>query len=81
MQQAASPTADVLPQAVAAGGGVTPWPYAHGTTRSFDTEPSRVVPHRSTTSARPSLTALFGWEAVTLGGMAEWGVRGAGHRA
>ena len=52
------------------------WPYVHGGARSFDTEPSRVVPHRSTTSARPSLTALFGWEAVTLGGMAEWGVRG-----
>ena len=53
------------------------WPYVHGGARSFDTEPSRVVPHRSTTSARPSLTSLFGWEAVTLGGMAEWGVRGA----
>ena len=30
------------------------------------TGPSRVVPHRSTTPARTSLTSLFGWEAVTL---------------
>ena len=30
------------------------------------TGPSRVVPHRSTTPARYSLTALFGWEAVSL---------------
>ena len=28
--------------------------------------PSRVVPHRSTTDTRGSLTSLFGWEAVTL---------------
>ena len=34
------------------------------------TRPSRVVPHRSTTRARSSLTALFGWEAVTLDDMA-----------
>ena len=30
------------------------------------TGPSRVVPHRSTTPARTSLTSLFGWEAVSL---------------
>ena len=40
------------------------------------TEPSHLLPDDSTTSARSSLTSLFGWEAVTLGGMAEWGVRG-----
>ena len=28
--------------------------------------PSRVVPHRSTTDTRGSLTSLLGWEAVTL---------------
>ena len=32
--------------------------------------PSRVVPHRSTTPSRPSLTSLFEWEAVTLGDVA-----------
>ena len=35
-----------------------------------DTEPSRAVSDRSTTSARSSLTSLFGWEAVTLEEMA-----------
>ena len=34
------------------------------------TGPSRVVPHRSTTPARTSLTSLFGWEAVSLVDMA-----------
>ena len=34
------------------------------------TGPSRVVPHRSTTPARTSLTSLFGWEAVSLVAMA-----------
>ena len=34
------------------------------------TGPSRVVPHRSTTPARSSLTSLFGWEAVSLDDMA-----------
>ena len=34
------------------------------------TGPSRVVPHRSTTPARTSFTALFGWEAVSLVDMA-----------
>jgi hypothetical protein len=32
-----------------------------------------VVPHRSTTWTRPSLTSLFGWEAVTLGDVAASG--------
>ena len=35
------------------------------------TRPSRVVPHRSTTRARPCLTSLFGWEA-THGDMAAY---------
>ena len=34
------------------------------------TGPSRVVPHRSTTPARTSLTSLFGWGAVSLVDMA-----------
>ena len=34
------------------------------------TRPSRVVPHRSTARARPRLTSLFGWEAVSRGDMA-----------
>ena len=34
------------------------------------TGPSRVVPHRSTTPARTSLTSLFGWEAVSQADMA-----------
>ena len=34
--------------------------------KTCSTEPSHVVPHHSTTSARWSLTSLFGWEAVTL---------------
>ena len=38
--------------------------------KTCSTQPSRVVPHRSTTWARPCLTALFGWEAVTQGEMA-----------
>jgi hypothetical protein len=41
-----------------------------GTKKTCSTKPSRVVPHRSTTLARPSLTSLFRWEAVTLGDMA-----------
>ena len=38
--------------------------------KTCSTRPSRVVPHRSTTRARPCLTSLFGWEAVTQGDMA-----------
>ena len=38
----------------------------------FSTQPSLVVPHRTTTWARGSLTALFGWEAVTLPDVAEY---------
>ena len=38
--------------------------------KTCSTEPSHVVPHHSTTSARWSLTSLFGWEAVTLPGVA-----------
>ena len=38
--------------------------------RKRSTGPSRVVPHRSTTPARTSLTSLFGWEAVSLVDMA-----------
>ena len=34
--------------------------------RTCSISPSRVVPHRSTTDTRGSLTSLFGWEAVTL---------------
>ena len=41
------------------------------------TGPSRVVPHRSTTPARTSLTSLFGWEAVSLVDMAA--LRGTEH--
>ena len=36
------------------------------------TRPSRVVPHRSTARARPCLTSLFRWEAVTHGDMAAY---------
>ena len=32
--------------------------------------PSRVITHHSTAGTRPSLTALFEWEAVTLGDVA-----------
>ena len=38
--------------------------------------PSRVVPHRSTTDTRGSLTSLFGWEAVTLPDVAARGNHG-----
>ena len=38
--------------------------------KTCSTRPSRVVPHRSTTRARPCLTSLFGWESVTQGDMA-----------
>ena len=41
-----------------------------GEKRICSIKPSRVVPHRSTTLTRPSLTSLFGWEAVTLGDVA-----------
>ena len=47
---------------------VLTWPRAKQQKRS--TGPSRVVPHRSTTPARTSLTSLFGWEAVSLVDMA-----------
>ena len=40
------------------------------TQQKRSTGPSRVVPHRSTTPARTSLTSLFGWEAVSLVDMA-----------
>ena len=40
------------------------------TKKTCSIQPSRVVPHRSTTWTRPSLTSLFGWEAVTLGDVA-----------
>ena len=43
---------------------------AKGQAKCADTEPSRAVSDRSTTSARSSLTSLFGWEAVTLEEMA-----------
>ena len=36
------------------------------TNKTCSISPSRVVPHRSTTDTRGSLTSLFGWEAVTL---------------
>ena len=48
--------------------------------KKSSTGPSRVVPHRSTTPARSSLTSLFGWEAVSLDDMAalfvtlRWGI-------
>ena len=38
------------------------------TKKTCSIQPSRVVPHRSTTWTRPSLTSLFGW--VTLGDVA-----------
>ena len=38
--------------------------------KKCSTRPSRVVPHRSTARARPRLTSLFGWEAVSRGDMA-----------
>ena len=38
--------------------------------RKICTGPCCVVPHRSTTPARSSLTSLFGWEAVSLDDMA-----------
>ena len=42
----------------------------NGQKQKRSTGPSRVVPHRSTTPARTSLTSLFGWEAVSLVDMA-----------
>ena len=44
----------------------------HRKSKIFSTQPSLVVPHRTTTWARLSLTALFGWEAVTLSDVAEY---------
>ena len=41
-----------------------------GGPKTCSIQPSRVVPHRSTTWTRGSLTSLFGWEAVTLPGVA-----------
>ena len=32
--------------------------------KTFDTQDSRVVPHRSTDWAQPCLTSQFGWDAV-----------------
>ena len=54
-----------------AGEGLEHW--EHGT-RPFrkkicDTSPSRPVPDASTTEARASLTAQFGWDGVTLADM------------
>ena len=38
--------------------------------KTYSIEPSHPLPDDSTTSTRPSLTSLFGWEAVTLGDVA-----------
>ena len=38
--------------------------------KTCSTVPSNPLPDDSTTTARPSLTALFEWEAVTLGDVA-----------
>jgi hypothetical protein len=40
--------------------------FAKKPIKTCSISPSRVVPHRSTTDTRGSLTSLFGWEAVTL---------------
>ena len=49
------------------GGGVEGLP---GGNKTCSIWPSHPVPDGSTTQTRPSLTSLFGWEAVTLGDVA-----------
>ena len=60
----------------------TPAQYQSGRkarkTKTYSIEPSHPLPDDSTTSTRPSLTSLFGWEAVTLGDVAA--CEGQAHR-